>query len=129
MSADAAKFTREQIETLEIAPAAERSDLQGWVPELAGDEDLRRALERAFDYRGDVTLTLKSGERVEAYIFDRQSGATLQDSRVQYFTANAPRLALGALAFVSMCAGVVVLTRTAPATMSPSPAVADATPG
>jgi len=25
------------------------------------------ALEKAFDYRGDVTLTLKSGERIEAY--------------------------------------------------------------
>jgi drug/metabolite transporter (DMT)-like permease len=44
----------------------------------------------------------------------------------EYFTADAPRLVLGSLAFVSMCAAVVVLTRTAPATMSPSAAVADA---
>ena len=42
--------------------------------------------------------------------------------------ADAPRLALGSLAFVSMCAAVVVLTRTAPATMTPAPAVADASP-
>lgn len=46
----------------------------------------------------------------------------------EYFTTNAARLALGSVAFVSMCAAVVVLTRTAPATMSPSPAVADASP-
>ncbi len=46
----------------------------------------------------------------------------------EYFTADAPRLALGSVAFVSMCAAVVVLTRTAPATMSPSPAVADPSP-
>jgi hypothetical protein len=46
----------------------------------------------------------------------------------EYFTANAPRLVLGSLAFVSMCTAAVVLTRTAPATMSPSPPVADASP-
>lgn len=90
MSAEATKLTREQIDSLELAPGAERSDLQGWVPELADAGELRRALERAFDYRGDVTLTLKSGERVEAYIFDRRSGATLEDSYVQYFTPKAP---------------------------------------
>ena len=46
----------------------------------------KAALEKAFDYRGDVTLTLKSGEKIEAYIFNRQTGATLADSWVQYFT-------------------------------------------
>src|ERR1019366_2401980 len=56
------------------------------VPDLASEEDVRAALEKAFDYRGDVTLTLKSGERIEAYIFNRQTGATLADSYVHYFT-------------------------------------------
>jgi hypothetical protein len=42
----------------------------------------------------------------------------------EYFTADAPRLALGSLAFAGMCAAVIVLTRTAPATMSPA-AVSD----
>ena len=46
----------------------------------------------------------------------------------EYFTTDAPRLALGSLAFVTMCAAVVVLTRTAPATMSPSPAATDTSP-
>lgn len=90
MTASASKFTRDQVETLELAPAAERRDLQGWVPELAGEADLRRALERAFDYRGNVMLTLKGGEQVEAYIFNRLAGATLADSYVQYFTPAAP---------------------------------------
>jgi hypothetical protein len=85
-----AKYTLEQIETLELAPAAERSNLEGWVPDLASEDDLRQALEKAFDYRGDVTLTLKSGERFEAYIFNRQTGKTLADSQAQYFTPNAP---------------------------------------
>jgi len=37
-----------------------------------------------------VTLTLKNGERIEAYIFNRQTGATLAESFVQYFTPSAP---------------------------------------
>ena len=47
-------------------------------------------MEKAFDYRGDVTLTLKSGERVEAFIFNRRTGTRLADSFVQYYTPNAP---------------------------------------
>jgi hypothetical protein len=35
----------------------------------------------------------------------------------EYFTPNALRLAIGALSFAVMCLAVVVLTRTAPATM------------
>jgi len=89
MSAEVLKYTREQIESLEVAPGFVHENLEGWIPELAGEDELRQALEKAFDYRGDVTLTLKSGERIEAYIFNRQSGATLADSYVQYFTPGA----------------------------------------
>src|SRR5713101_4212510 len=74
---------------LEVAPGFAHEGLEGWIPELASDDDLREALEKAFDYRGDVTLTLKSGERIEAYIFNRHTGATLADSYVQYFTPKA----------------------------------------
>ncbi|HVW22392.1 MAG TPA: hypothetical protein VHC86_14355 [Opitutaceae bacterium] len=83
------KYTREQIESLEVVPGARRDKLEGSVPELASEADLRQALDKALDYRGDVTLTLKGGERIAAYIFNRQTGATLADSRVQYFTAGA----------------------------------------
>jgi hypothetical protein len=86
MTAEVQKHTREQIEALELAPGSEHEQLEGSVPELASDEDLHQALEKAFDYRGDVTLTFKSGERIEAYIFNRQTGATLADSFVQFFT-------------------------------------------
>ena len=89
MTAEALKYTREQVEALELAPGTEHEKLEGWVPEFASDDDLRKALEKAFDYRGDVTITLKSGERIEAYIFNRQTGATLADSWVQYFAPNA----------------------------------------
>jgi hypothetical protein len=90
MSAEVLKYTREQVEALEIAPGTAHEKLEGWVPTLANEDDLRIALEKAFDYRGDVTLTLKSGEKFEAYIFNRQTGATLADSCVQYFTPSAP---------------------------------------
>jgi hypothetical protein len=90
MSAEILKYTRAQVESLELAPGAEHKDLEGWVPDLASDEDLRQALEKALDYRGDVTVTLKNGERVEAFIFNRSTGATLADSWLQYFTPTAP---------------------------------------
>src|SRR6202051_1197212 len=67
-------------EELEHAPGRERENLEGWIPELASGEEIRAALEKAFDFRGDVTLTLKSGEKVEGYIFDRRTGLSLTDS-------------------------------------------------
>ncbi len=60
-----------------------REGLQGWVPELAREEEIRVALEKAFDYRGDVTLTKKDGSVIEGYIFDRKTGKSLQDSLVR----------------------------------------------
>jgi hypothetical protein len=47
-------------------------NLEGWIPTVASDAELREALEKAFDYRGDLTITLKSGAKVEGYIFDRR---------------------------------------------------------
>jgi hypothetical protein len=63
--------------------ASTRETLEGFVPELAGEEELRAALEQAFDYRGDVTLTLKGGEVLVGYLYDRRTGATLSTSLVR----------------------------------------------
>ncbi|MGA8740220.1 MAG: hypothetical protein WB561_03420 [Terracidiphilus sp.] len=90
MTGEVAKYTIEQIESLELAPGTQHEKLEGWVPELANEDDLRDALEKAFDYRGDVTITTRSGERIEAYIFNRSTGATLSDSYVQYFSPKSP---------------------------------------
>ena len=90
MTAEVQRYSREQIEALELAPGTEHEQLEGWVPLLASDDDLKAALEKAFDFRGDVTLTLKSGEKIEAYIFNRSTGPTLAESWVQYFAPNAP---------------------------------------
>src|SRR3954468_25054700 len=75
-------------EELEHAPGRERENLEGWIPQLAGDNEIRAALEKAFDFRGDVTITLKSGEKVEGYIFDRRTGSSLADSVVRVFLAG-----------------------------------------
>ena len=88
MTAEVQKYTLEQIEALEIAPGTEHEKLEGWVPELASEAELRDALEKAFDYRGDITITTKNGRRIEAYVFDRQTGKTLQESFIRFFEPN-----------------------------------------
>jgi hypothetical protein len=70
-------------DTLEVAPGRERETVEGWVPELATEQELREALEKAFDYRGDVSVTTKDGKKLEGYIFDRVSGSTLASSFVR----------------------------------------------
>jgi hypothetical protein len=75
---------------LEIAEGREREQLEGWIPSLATDEEIHAALEKAFDYRGDVTLTLKDGRTVAGYVFDRRTGLTLAESAVRIMPANGP---------------------------------------
>ncbi|MCU1327260.1 MAG: hypothetical protein JWN34_2630 [Bryobacterales bacterium] len=73
---------------LEVAPGFEHEFLQGQVFQAASVEELSDALEKAFDYRGDVTIQLKDGTSVEGYIFDRRRGAGLADSVVRMFPKN-----------------------------------------
>ena len=47
---------------------------EGRTFDFSGNTDeIEHAVELAFDYRGDVTLTLADGRAVEGYLFDRQS--------------------------------------------------------
>ena len=75
-------------DALEVAPGVEHEKLEGWIPSVASEDDLRQALEKAFDYRGDITITRKDGMQVEGYIFDRRSGATLAASLVRVLPKN-----------------------------------------
>jgi hypothetical protein len=75
--------TFENPDQLEVAPGRQREGLEGWIPELVSETELREALEKAFDYRGDVTITQKNGYTVEGYIFDRVAGTTLSSSFVR----------------------------------------------
>jgi hypothetical protein len=83
--------TIKDADSLEVAPGFAHEKLEGWVPELAGEEEIRQALEKAFDYRGDVTITRKDGSKVEGYVFDRRSGKTLADSAVRLFPKDSDK--------------------------------------
>ncbi|HXA85289.1 MAG TPA: hypothetical protein VNZ47_09455 [Candidatus Dormibacteraeota bacterium] len=105
MTTPAENIAIKNADSLEVAPGFKHEKLEGWVPELAGDEEVRQALEKAFDYRGDVTITRKDGSKVEGYIFDRRTGKTLADSAVRLFPKDAdqkisiPYSEIAALAF------------------------------
>ncbi len=62
--------------------------LEGWVPELADENDLHEALEKAFDYRGDITITTRDGTEVTGYLYDRRRGDGLRESRVRLMPAD-----------------------------------------
>ena len=68
---------------VEVIAGRERENLEGWIPELATEDEVREALEKAFDYRGDVTVTRKDGTTVEGYLYDRRSEPTLEASLVR----------------------------------------------
>ena len=72
-------------EELEVAPGFEHENLQGRVWQPATEEDLREGLEKAFDYRGDVTIVRKDGSSVEGYIFDRRAADKLSDCVIRLF--------------------------------------------
>src|ERR1700751_1082333 len=59
------------VDEFENAPGTVHENLEGWIPPMATEPEIRAAFEKAFDYRGDLTITLKSGDKVEGYIFDR----------------------------------------------------------
>jgi len=93
------------VDHLEVVDGRDRQQIEGCIPELASEADLRDALEQAFDYRGDVTITRKDGSRVEGYIFDRRNGATLAESVVRLIPKDSqqkvsvPYSEIAALAF------------------------------
>ena len=73
---------------LEVVPGFAHENLQGQTWPAETEEDLRTGLEKAFDYRGDVTITRRDGTVVEGYLFDRRSGVTLHDSYVRIMPQN-----------------------------------------
>jgi hypothetical protein len=82
------QLSHETPDEIEVAAGREREQLEGWVPELATDAEVREALEKAFDYRGDITITRKDSSQVQGYLFDRRTGATLAESFIRIIPAN-----------------------------------------
>lgn len=65
---------------------ADTRTLQGLVASRADEDALLDALEKAFDYRGDVTITTTADAEITGYLFDRRRGASLADSVVRLMT-------------------------------------------
>ena len=78
---------------IEVVPGFEHENLQGWIPQLATEADIRAVIEKAFDYRGDVTITRKNNDdsEITGYLFDRRIGPTLENSVVRLMLANEQR--------------------------------------
>jgi hypothetical protein len=56
--------------------ADEREPLEGWEPAVGVDVSLEELVERAFDYRGDVTVVRRDGTEVIGYLFNRNGEVT-----------------------------------------------------
>ena len=70
----------------DLAPGTAHEHLEGSIPPMATDAEVRAAFDKAFDYRGDVTLSLKDGSKIDGYVFDRRAdGAGLADCVVRLF--------------------------------------------
>jgi hypothetical protein len=87
-SAKLAQLAHENPDEIEVAAGREREQLEGWIPALASEAEIREALEKAFDYRGDITITKKDGSQVVGYLFDRRRGDSLMDSFVRVVPSN-----------------------------------------
>lgn len=56
-------------------PTSPKPGLQGASFDLADDKTRAEILNKAFDYRGDVTVHTADGRAVEGFVFDRRSDA------------------------------------------------------
>lgn len=74
--------------TNEPHTAESRPKLQGMGVTRADERALLDALEKAFDYRGDVTIETTDGRAVAGYIFDRRRSETLAASYVRVLPAD-----------------------------------------
>lgn len=67
---------------IKTTPATSQASLQGAVFTFQSDKERVEAIDKAFDYRGDVTLTVR-GAQLEGYLFNRDAKAV--PPRVEFF--------------------------------------------
>lgn len=65
-----------------------QTTLEGKIVDSSNPKSLSCAIDEAFDYRGDVTITLSSGQIVEGYIFDKKEGPTPGESSIRILPKN-----------------------------------------
>jgi hypothetical protein len=66
----------------------QNGSLEGRVFKPASFDEVAEAVDLAFDYRGDVTLSLKSGESLCGYIFNRRVDGS--ESCLELFSVENP---------------------------------------
>jgi hypothetical protein len=77
---------------VQIDAIAPRPTIAG--TEIAAPAQVAAGIEQAFDYRGDVTVTLGTGEKLEGYIFDREQKADLAASTLRIMTKPGQKLTI-----------------------------------
>ena len=65
---------------------AEEPSLEGWSPVIGVDATLADVVDRAFDYRGDVTLVTAGGGELVGYVYNRD--AHVPQPYLQMFDAD-----------------------------------------
>jgi hypothetical protein len=88
-----------QVAAEKAQPALVQIDAIAPRPTLTGREvatpaKLADGIEQAFDYRGDVTVTLGNGERLEGYIFDREKKADVAASTLRMMTKPGQKITI-----------------------------------
>jgi hypothetical protein len=68
--------------------ASPSSSLEGRKFTPATEQERAEAIELAFDYRGDVTLGLTSGESIVGFLFNRHASG--EHPSVEFFPADDP---------------------------------------
>ena len=66
----------------------DEKSLEGWAPAITDAAELAEVIERAFDYRGDITLDLDDGRQIEGYLFNRN--CDVSEPFVQVFEVGDP---------------------------------------
>ena len=51
--------------------------LEGWTPEIGPGLTLQQVVDKAFDYRGNVTVVRTDGSEIEGYLFNRNADAPM----------------------------------------------------
>jgi hypothetical protein len=86
------EMDKPQLPLIQIDLGQDPPTLQGATFQKGkGGESITAGLEQAFDYRGDVTIQLKDGGRLEGYVFDRIKGNTMEESKLRIMLSTDKR--------------------------------------
>jgi len=73
---------------IDLDALGKSTTLQG---QAAAGPELAAGVEQAFDYRGDVTIKLKTGAQIEGYVFDRQGSPQSGMAKLRVMLKNEGR--------------------------------------